>query len=62
MPCRFSNLLFAIGENNTVIMLGVLQIILGQHRIARCLCVARQLHVLFGDMRRIAANFNVRSG
>jgi hypothetical protein len=41
---------------------GVLQVVLGKHRVAGGLRVARQLHVFLGDMRRIATDFNVRPG
>lgn len=43
-------------------MLGVLQIVLSQYRIARRLGVTRKLHVLFSNMRGIAANLDVRTG
>src|SRR5262245_46267127 len=43
------------------IMLGVLVVILRRHRIARRLRIARELNVFLGDMRRCAADFDIRS-
>jgi hypothetical protein len=54
------DLLLAEGHDDAIIMLGVLQIVLSQYRIAARLCVARQHDVLLCDMGRRAAQFDVR--
>ena len=43
------------------IMLGMLEIVLGHHRIAGGLGIARQLEVFLGDMLGIAADLDVRT-
>lgn len=53
--------LFAVGHDDAVIVFGVLKIILSQNAITRRLRVARQCQIFLGDVRRRAANFNVRS-
>ncbi|MCK9907653.1 hypothetical protein MXD81_00820 [Microbacteriaceae bacterium K1510] len=47
------------GGDQTEIMFGVLIIIFGRDRIAGALRVARELNVLFSDVRGSAADFNV---
>ena len=53
--------LLAIGHDDAAVVLGVLQIVLGQHRVARGLRVARERQILLGDMRRRAPDFHVRT-
>src|SRR5882672_8365398 len=53
--------LFLGGGDQAKIMLGMLIVILGGHRIARAAGVARQLDVFFGDVRCGAANLDVGS-
>src|SRR6201999_1337618 len=53
--------LFLGGGNQPEIMLGVLIIVLGRDRVAGALPIARELQILFRDMRRRAADFHVRS-
>jgi hypothetical protein len=55
----FSDLLLAISQDDAVVVFGMLEIVLGQNRVAGGLGVAGQLHVFFGDVRRIAANFDI---
>jgi hypothetical protein len=55
---RFA-LLFAVGENNAVVVFGVLEIVLSQNRIARCLRIACQCDILFRHVGRCAAYFYV---
>ena len=55
-----ADLLVAEGHDDAVVVLGVLQIVLGQHRIAGGLRIARERHILLGDMRRRAADLHVR--
>jgi hypothetical protein len=38
---------------------GMLEIVFSKYWITRRLGIARQLHVLLGDMRRVTANFNI---
>lgn len=52
--------LLAIAKNDAVIVLGVLEIILCEHGIARRQRVTRQGYVLLGDVRGRAANFHIR--
>jgi hypothetical protein len=52
--------LLAIGHYDAGIVLGVLKVILRQHRVARGLGVSRQRKILLGDMRRGAPDFHVR--
>ena len=49
------------GRDQAEIVLGVLIIVLGRHGIARRLRVARELHVLLGDMIGRTANLDVRA-
>ena len=42
-------------------MLGMLEIVLGHHRIAGGLGITRQLEVFLGDMLGIAADLDVRT-
>src|SRR5262249_40124799 len=49
------------GRDHAEIVLGVLIVVFGGHRIAGRLGVARELHVLLRDMVRGAANFDVRA-
>jgi hypothetical protein len=44
------DLLVAEGHDDAVVVLGVLQIVLSQHRIARGCRIAGERHVLFGDV------------
>jgi hypothetical protein len=53
--------LLAIRHDDAIVMLGVLEIILSQHRIAGRLRVARECQIFLGNMRRRAANFYVRA-
>src|SRR6267142_2022955 len=53
--------LFLGGGDQAKIMLGMLIVILGGHRIAGAAGVARQLDVFFGDMRCGAADLDVGS-
>ena len=53
--------LLAIGHDDAHIVLGVLQIILRQHRVAGRLSIARESQILLGDMRRRAPDFHIRS-
>ena len=53
--------LLAIGHDDAGVMLGVLQIILCEHRIARRLRVARQSHVFLSYMGRSAPDFHIRA-
>ena len=47
-------------RDDAQIMLGVLVIVLGHHRVAGRLGIARQLQILLGDMLGIAADLDVR--
>jgi hypothetical protein len=53
--------LVAIGHDDTAVVLGVLQVVLRQHRISRGLGIAREGDVLLGDMRRRTADLHVRA-
>ena len=55
------DLLVAEGHDDAVVVLGVLQIVLGQHRIAGRRRIAGERHVLLGDMRGRAADLYVRA-
>jgi hypothetical protein len=55
------NLLLAIGEDDPVVVLGVLEIILSQDWISGRLRIARQGDVFLGDMRGIAADLHFRA-
>jgi len=49
------------GGDQAKIMLGVLVVVFGSDRVAGTLRIAGELQVLFGDVRGLAADFNVRS-
>src|SRR5262249_53333655 len=51
--------LFLRGGDQAEVVLGVLIIILGGHRVARPLRIARELDVFFRDMRSGTADFDV---
>ncbi len=51
--------LVAIGHDDAVVVFGVLQVVLRQHRIARRQRIARQRLVLLGDVSGGAAHFDV---
>ncbi|CAA2143951.1 hypothetical protein HYPP_04497 [Hyphomicrobium sp. ghe19] len=51
--------LFAIAEDDAIVVFRVLQVILSQHRIARRQRVTRQRYVLFSDVRGRAADFHI---
>jgi hypothetical protein len=53
-------LLLTVGENDPVVVLCMLQIVLGQHRVAGKLRIPRQRHVLLGDVSGRAAHFHLR--
>ncbi len=53
--------LLAIRHDDAAVVLGMLQIVLCQHRIARRLGVARERDVFFRYVRRGAADFHVRT-
>jgi hypothetical protein len=54
-----THLLFTVGHDDAIVMLGVLQIILGQNRIARRLSIARKRHVFFGNVGGCAAQLHI---
>jgi len=54
-------LLLAEGHDDAIVVLGMLQVSFGQHRIAGGLSIARERHVFFGDMGRIATDLYVRT-
>src|SRR5262245_53673863 len=49
------------GGDQAEIMFGVLEIVFGGNRIPGCLRIAGELHVLFGDVRGVTANFYFRT-
>ena len=51
--------LVAIGHDDAVVVLGVLQIVLGEHRVAGRLRVASERQVFLGNMCRSAPDFHV---
>jgi len=51
--------LLAITEDDAIVVLGVLQIVLSEHRIAGRQRIPRQRDVLLGDMRGRAADFHI---
>jgi hypothetical protein len=55
------HLLLTVGEDDAVIVLGVLQIVLGQDRIARRVSVPGHRHVLLGHVRGRAPDLDVRA-
>ena len=57
-----AHLLLAKGHDDAVIVLSVLHIVLGQHRVAGRMRIARQLHIFFRNMRRRAAQLDIRPG
>jgi predicted Kef-type K+ transport protein len=52
--------LIAIGHDDAGVVLGMLQIILGQHRVAGRLRIARESEILLRDMCRRASDFYIR--
>jgi hypothetical protein len=52
------HLLLAVRQDDPVVMFCMLQIILGQHRIARRLSISRQREVFLRDMRRRTPDFH----
>ena len=57
----FLHLRLGAGDD-TIIMFGVLEIILGNHAVAGALGVAGELCVFFGDMLRSTANLHIGAG
>ncbi len=55
------NLLLTIREDNAVVVLGMLQVVLGEHVIAGSLSVSGELEVLLCDMSRGTAHLYVRA-
>ncbi len=53
--------LLAVSHDDAAVVLGVLQVILCQHGIARRLCVARESDVFLGNVRGRTANFHIRA-
>ena len=53
--------LLAIGHDDAVIMLCVLQIVLAEHRVARRLGIARKREIFLGDVRGCAPDLHIRS-
>ncbi len=53
--------LLAIGHDDANIVLGVLEIVFREHRIAGRLSIARQGEILLGYMRRGAPDFHLRT-
>jgi hypothetical protein len=51
--------LVAIGHDDAVVVLGVLQVIFGEHRVAGRLRVASERQIFLGNMRRSAPDFHV---
>jgi hypothetical protein len=74
MPSTFSPFTAAAGElalilpllaarhDDAVVVLGVLQIVLGQHRVAGGGSIARERQVLLGNVRGCAADLHVGAG
>ncbi len=56
-----AHLLFAVGHDDSIIMLRVLEIILGQHGIAGRLGIARERHIFLGDVSGCAAQLHIRT-
>jgi hypothetical protein len=48
-------------HDDAIVVLGVLEIVLGHHRVARGLGVARQLRIFLGDMGGVTAHLHVRT-
>lgn len=55
------HLLLTVGDDHAIVVLGVLEIVLRENRVAGCLGISRQRHVLAGYVRRSAADLNVRT-
>ena len=53
--------LLAVGHDDARVVLGVLQIILCQHRVAGRLSIPRERKIFFGDMRGRAPDLHIRS-
>jgi len=53
--------LLAIGHDDAAVVLGVLQIILRQHRIAGGLRIASERQIFLGDVRRGAPDLHIRT-
>ena len=53
--------LLAIGHDDAAVVLGMLQIVLGEHRVAGRLRVAGERQIFLGDMRRGAADLHIRA-
>ena len=53
--------LFAVAQDDAIVMLGVLKIIFSENRIARRQRIARQRNILFRDMRGGATDLHVRT-
>jgi hypothetical protein len=53
--------LLAIGHYDAAVVLGMLQVILGEHRVAGRLRVAGERQIFLGDMRRGAADLHIRA-
>jgi hypothetical protein len=56
-----AHLLIAEGHDDAIVVLGMLEVVLGQHRIARRRRVACERHVFLGDVRRGSADLYVRT-
>ncbi len=56
---RLLHLLLAVGHNDAIVMLGMLEIVLGKNRVTRQLRVARQRQVLLRDEIGCAPHFDV---
>ena len=54
-------LAFAVGQNDPIVVFGVLEVILSEHRVARCRRVARHRQVFFSNPRSGARDFSVRT-
>jgi len=55
------HLLLAMGHDDPVVVLGMLQIIFCKHGITSRQCITRHRDVLFRDMGRRTTNFDVRT-
>jgi hypothetical protein len=53
--------LLAIGHDDAAVVLGVLEIVLRQYRIAGRLRISRKRDIFLGNMRRSTANFYIRA-
>ena len=49
-----------IDVHDALVVLGVLQVVLGHHPVARCRRIAGKLGVFVGDMLRVAADLHIR--